>query len=276
MKQQEDITKTVITPNDVKKHTIDKYNFRGINDVSNTNKQTTIQSNSSSEIDNSMNASNDSYIANSTIDNKKLIEITEAVLVKAEELSTNLKSVENELKEQKAQFEAQLKETKERSYQDGYSAGYEEAKVKFENETNEIKKRFADAINALELSTTQAHTMMETLEKELSSIALDIAKEVILIEVDKNSKEIAKELANALIENVKEATKITLKVNPSDAQFLKENLDEDLKIEIESNSAIAKGGVVIVSDIGNIDGSVMTRFSNIKASIQEAQSSQEA
>lgn len=274
MKQQDDVTKTVITPNEVKKHTINKYNFRNIGEVSSANNK---QNNAETTINNLENSNpTNEYVVNNSIDNKKLIEITEAVLKKAEEFSINLKSVEIELKEQKANFETQLKETKERSYQDGYNAGFEEAKKRFENDTNEIKKRFIDGINSLELSITETHHMMETLEKELSSIALDIAKEVILIEVSKNSKDIAKELANALIENVKEATKITLKVNPIDAEYLKENLSEDLKITIESNSAIAKGGVVIVSDIGNIDGSVMTRFSNIKASIQEAQSSQEA
>ncbi len=271
--KQDDVSKTVITPKEVQKHTINKYNFRGINEIL----QSSSSVNSTKE-PKSQSVNNDdmsSIYQHNVLDHKKLLEVTEAVLKKAEELSTNLKNVEAELKMQKVQFETQLKETKERSYQDGYSAGFNEVKMKFEDETNEIKKRFVDGINSLELSIGETHHTMEALEKELSSIALEIAKEVILVEVSKNSKDIAKELANALIKNVKEATKITLKVNPSDAEYLKENLNEDLKVKIEPNSAIAKGGVVIVSDIGNIDGSVMTRFSNIKASIQEAQTSQE-
>lgn len=273
--KKEDVARTVITPSEVKKHTINKYNFRGMQEITSTSKKNThINSNkASNEISNEF---HEHEPIQASIDSKKLIEITEAVLKKAEELSTNLKSVETELKEQKVQFKTQLEETKKRSYEDGFKAGVNETNSKFSAEMDEIKNRFLDGINSLEISVKESHKMTDSLEKELSSIALDIAKEVILIEVSKNSQDIAKELAEALMQNIKEATKITLKVNPVDFKFLKENLAEDSKIKLESNSAIAKGGVIIISDIGNIDGSVMTRFSNIKASIQEAQSSSEA
>ena len=271
--KNEDVTRTVITPEEVNKHTINKYDFRGIQEIT-TNSQTNTGSVNLNQTSSEVSA--ESYESMpASIDNKKLIEITEAVLKKAEEFSINLKSVEAELKEQKVQFQTQLEETKKRSYEDGFKAGVEDTNSKFSIEIEEIKKRFLEGVSSLEGSVEQSHTMMDTLEKELSSIALDIAKEVILIEVNKNSQDVAKELAEALMQNIKEATKITLKVNPEDFVFLKENLKEDARVKIESNSAIAKGGVVLVSDIGNIDGSVMTRFSNIKTSIAEAQSSSE-
>ncbi len=271
--KNEDVTRTVITPEEVNEHTINKYDFRGIQEIT-TNQQTNVGNVNLNET--SSETSTESYESVPTsVDSKRLIEITEAVLKKAEELSTNLKSVESELKEQKIQFQSQLEEAKKRSYDDGFKAGVEDTNSKFSVEIEEIKKRFLEGVNSLEGSVEQSHTMMDTLEKELSSIALDIAKEVILIEVNKNSQDIAKELAESLMQNIKEATKITLKVNPEDFKFLKENLAEDVRVKIESNSAIAKGGVVVVSDIGNIDGSVMTRFSNIKTSIVEAQSSSE-
>ena len=271
--KNEDVTRTVITPEEVNKHTINKYDFRGIQEIT-TNSQTNTGSVNLNQTSSEVSA--ESYESMpASIDNKKLIEITEAVLKKAEEFSINLKSVEAELKEQKVQFQTQLEETKKRSYEDGFKAGVEDTNSKFSIEIEEIKKRFLEGVSSLDGSVEQSHTMIDTLEKELSSIALDIAKEVILIEINKNSQDVAKELAEALMQNIKEATKITLKVNPEDFVFLKENLKEDARVKIESNSAIAKGGVVLVSDIGNIDGSVMTRFSNIKTSIAEAQSSSE-
>lgn len=272
--KNEDVTRTVITPGEVKNHTINKYDFRGIQDIT---KNPQSNSGGATLSQTSGDISSESYDSLPTsIDSKKLIEITEAVLKKAEELSANLKSVEAELKEQKVQFQSQLEETKKRSYEDGFKAGVDETNSKFSTEIEEIKKRAVDGINSLEVSVEESHKMLDNLEKELSSIALDIAKEVILVEVSKNSQNIAKELAEALMKNIKEATKITLKVNPEDIKFLEENLTKDEKIKIESNSAIAKGGIIIVSDIGNIDGSVMTRFSNIKTSIQEARNSSEA
>ena len=106
-----------------------------------------------------------------------------------------------------------------------------------------------------------------SIEKELISVALDIAKEVIQKEVSENSKEIALSLAKALMEDIKDATKITIKVNPKDVKYLKEqNLQN---VEIVEDDAVKEGGVVILSDIGNIDAQVPQRFKAIKEAILE-------
>jgi len=85
--------------------------------------------------------------------------------------------------------------------------------------------------------------------------------------VSENSKEIAHNLAKALMDDIKDATKIQIKVNPKDAGYLKE---QDFKnVEIIEDEAVKEGGVVIISDIGNIDAQILQRFKAVKEAILE-------
>ena len=117
------------------------------------------------------------------------------------------------------------------------------------------------------LKQSQKH--LEDLEKELSAISVDIAKEVILSEVSENSQKIALGLTKELLNSIMDATNIKIKVNPSDYLFLKEQLSENTKVEILADSAVSLGGVVIVSDSGNLDGTIMARYKNLKQSVLE-------
>ena len=49
--------------------------------------------------------------------------------------------------------------------------------------------------------------------------------------------------------------------------YLKENLKDKEKIQIEADNAISRGGVVISSNLGNLDGNVMSRYKMLKQSV---------
>lgn len=277
----EEITKSVITPDNIKKHTVNKYQFKGIGQVGgskSSNSKDDSKKIKPIESSNLSTQNSEPEEVNSTVIDKKVLDIIDSILKKSEELAENLKRVESKLEAQKDEFSKQIEDAKKQSYESGFSAGFEDAKSKLSAETEEIKGRLADGINSIDSTVVDFKKLMDSLESELSQVALDIAKEVILTEVNENSEDIAKELAKSLLDNVRGASKVVIKVNPEDSKALKPLLkqNENLNIEIEPNGAIAKGGVVIVSDVGNIDGSVMTRFANIKASIQEVQNSSES
>ena len=131
-----------------------------------------------------------------------------------------------------------------------------------------------DSIITLENALKDSQTHLQNLEKELSAIAVDIAKEVIVKEVEENSQKVALALAKELLHSIIDATDITLKVNPQDYLYLKEQLENTQpegmqKITILSDDALKPGGVVIISNQGNLDGSIMTRYKNMKQSILE-------
>jgi len=193
-------------------------------------------------------------------------EVIENLLAKIEELSTNIINSQKTFEEQINECKNRIEEEKQKAFNDGYEKGLKEG-------NEQCSKNLQEKMNLLETSLQKIDKINETfeekilsVEKELISVALDIAKEVIQKEVSKESSDIAYALAKNLMEDIKDATKIKLKVNPKDAEVLK---DKFKNIEVIPDEAVKEGGVVIISDIGNIDAEVLSRFENIKESILE-------
>ena len=98
---------------------------------------------------------------------------------------------------------------------------------------------------------------------------LDIAKEVITKEVSEESAKVAASIAKELLKSMSGNLDVIIKVNPADFEFLNNLAKGKENIKIKSDDAIAKGGVVIISENGNIDGSIMSRYKLLKQSVIE-------
>ncbi|NPA54740.1 MAG: hypothetical protein GXO40_00020 [Epsilonproteobacteria bacterium] len=195
-------------------------------------------------------------------------EIIEKVLQRSDTLVDAIAKLEQQLKAQAEFYEKKLEEIKETSYKAGYNEGYAKAKEELEEEVKSQMSKFVESIHKLEDIYKDYQTKAENIEKELASIAIDIAEEVIAKELSKDSKQIALNLAKSLIEDIKEATKIEIKVNPLDYEYVKEHLNLE-KIKITPDNVISQGGVVILSDAGNIEAEIYQRFKAIKTHILE-------
>ncbi|SFP40253.1 flagellar assembly protein FliH [Hydrogenimonas thermophila] len=194
-------------------------------------------------------------------------EMLEQMLKKADELSTNLVKMQMQLEKQQEEFEVRLKETREAAYEEGKLAGKEECESKLKAEVDELRERLAHTIASLDESRQLFLKKVDTIEEELIETALDLAKQVVVKEIDNNSKEVALRLAKLLLTEVKDASKVTLKVNPNDYTYVKESLEQGPKIEVTSDPAVGPGGVIVISDVGNIDGEIMHRFERIKEAV---------
>jgi len=202
-------------------------------------------------------------------------EVIEALLSKSDKLAETLSKLQMNMERQSEDFENRLAQQRDEYYQKGFNDGLNAGQSESEQKINAIKEAFLDSINALNAKLVELDGRYNNLEKELSSVAIDIAKEVIITEVSKRGGEVALALSKALIENLKEATAIKLKLNPQEMEYVKNHLEGDNRIKIESDKAISKGGVVIISDSGNIDGSVLSRYQNLKNSILESKKEDE-
>ena len=144
---------------------------------------------------------------------------------------------------------------------------------KQQEEINTQLQAFGDSIAQIGETSQKVEEQINNIEKDLSLIAIDIAKEIIAKEVSSESSEIALTLSKKLLESLKEATKILIKLNPQDYALLLKRFDGDGRIKLQADKAIARGGVVVISDSGNLDGTIMSRFENLKRSILEGRSS---
>ena len=185
------------------------------------------------------------------------------MLSKTDTLSTAVTSLQNELQTQSQECEKRVSETKETSYQTGYNEGYNKAKNELENSIKEHLSKLIESVHKVDEVYKDYQNKIDGIENELVSIAIDIAEEVIAKEVKKSSKEIALSLTKELINDIKEASKIEIKLNPLDFDYVKENLNIE-NVTLTPDSAITPGGVVIMSDVGNIEGEINERFKTLK------------
>ena len=191
----------------------------------------------------------------------------EEMLKKADELSSQLVKMQMQMEKQQREFEERLAQMHESAYAEGLEEGKKQCSETLSKELEEQKTRLAASIQALEESRQRFERKIDTIEEELIETALDLAKEVVVKEIRSDSKEVALRLARLLLREVKEASKVTLKVNPDDYDHLKSRLEPSESLEIVPDPAVGPGGVVILSDVGNIDGEIMHRFERIKEAV---------
>lgn len=196
-------------------------------------------------------------------------ELIERLLQKSDELAGSLAKMQMQLDKQQKEMDSLIKEAREEARALGIKEGQEQARAVMQEEVEEQKRALIASIELLEGTSKEMEKQIGSLERELSAIAVDIAKEVIVKEVSEKSAEVAHALAKNLLDSLKEATKVLLKLNPQDYALLVKHFEGEERIKIQPDKAIAKGGVVIISDNGNLDGTILSRFQTLKKSILE-------
>ncbi len=196
----------------------------------------------------------------------------EELLKKTDELSSNVIKLQIQIEKQEGEFNNRLDDELKRERENSYTQGYQKAKEELETSLAEIKSRYLKSITQTETFVQTLEARFVKMESELSTTAFEIAKEVIKKEVSHASGNIAIALAKELLKEVKEASKIELKVNPKDLEILQEVYGNNEKIKVSADDAITLGGVVILSDGGNLDGTLAMRLEKVKYLIQENES----
>ena len=175
--------------------------------------------------------------------------------------SMNLETLEKK-------FEEKLKIATEEAYQKGKEEGVKDTQETLQEHNDDLNIQLVKSITLLEEQLQIHDTFIASLKDELTEVSIIIAKKIIKKELEENSHKVALTLANSFIKDLKEANTITLKVNPKDAHYIEEHFKEQKSIMIDADDAINKGGIIILSDIGNIDGSINTRIEKAIALIK--------
>jgi len=251
---------TIISKKETKGHIINPYSFKTLNLAQ-------LSEDKSSEesfipLDNNIDVSR--------IDQSPAVKKEEAVkqdlevLKKMDSMSDSIVKLEMQIEQQNDKFHAELEEVRKSSYENGYNDAIKEYEAKGQIILNEKLNLLTDSIGNLDLTAKEYKSAIESLKQELVNAAVDVAKEVILVEVSKNSEKVALKLAETLMNDIKGAVHIKMKVNPDNINYLKENLQNTENVEFISDKAVGFGGVIILSDIGNIEGDIMSRYEALK------------
>ncbi len=188
----------------------------------------------------------------------------EDLLKKTDEMSSNIIKLQMQIESQENEFNNRLNSELENAKEKFSKEGYEKAKEEFQKELYDLKDKYLKSIAKLDNACANLDAFIEKNEKDLADTAIDIAKEVILKELELNSSKIAYALAKDLISELKGANAIELKVNSQDYEYLKEHFSQVTHVKINLDDAISKGSVVIISDAGNIESNLNSRLMKIK------------
>lgn len=251
----------VIQHNSAGAHTISKYQFKILSSLSGLS-----VGEASQEIDNISSQEQPREQRNEETKSSK-DELIESLMKKADEMSSNVIKMQMRLESLQEEHALALEEAKKVAYQEGIEAGIAQEKSQNEGQSAQSHDQLASSVKTLENAAAEFVSGLGSIQKELTHTALDIAKEVIGIETGEHSAKIAAKLSNDLIEELKDASKITLRVNPADHGFISEKVGSLTHVEVLSDRAISAGGVVAISDVGNIDSEIKKRYERLKRSL---------
>ena len=267
----------VISEERLSKHTTEKYNFKvfSMGADSEVKKSVFVEDNDEKQERKELNLESESTLdlpeplVNGDVDSSSLStgskdSLIESLLKKTDEMSSNFIKLQMKLEEMTEEHKIELASVKESSFEEGIEAGLKKAQElsnqNFENGLNQ----FSASVSTLESSAAQFELALEGIKSNLVNAAVDISQEVIKVELNENSSEVAKLLCDELIKELQNASKITIKVNPKDHGEVSSSVGSLKHVEILSDSAVSEGGVIVLSDAGNIDAQISKRFERVK------------
>jgi len=252
---------TIISEKEIDKHNVHKYSFKVIAMGSNE-QQRSDESKVFTKDDNPQARASD--IDSSALSTDSKDSLIESLMKKTDEMSSNFIKLQMKLEAKEEEFQEELKKAKEEAFSEGLKAGEAKAREEINKELSKKLELLTNSIKKLDESAGEFEKALESVKGELINAALDIAKEVIQIEVSENSAKIAKTLSDELLRELQSASKVTLKINPKDYSEIVEHLGKLEHIEVVPESAVSEGGVIVLSDAGNIDAQISKRFERVK------------
>jgi len=258
---------TVISNNSVDIHSVNKYHFKVISSGDDDEFVSSLAAEDKKEVftpDNHPKARESDKIDSSALSSSSKESLIESLMKKTDDMSSNFIKLQMKLEAKEEEFEANLKQAKEDAFSQGLEAGKAKAIEEGDVNISEAVALFSESVQKLNEKAMHFDSALEVIKKDLVTAAVDIAQEVVAVEVSENSNNIAELLSSELIKDLQGASKITLKVNPKDHGPISQKLGSVEYVEIVSDSAISEGGVVAISDAGNIDAEINKRFERVK------------
>ncbi|MGH7284224.1 MAG: FliH/SctL family protein [Polyangiaceae bacterium] len=106
--------------------------------------------------------------------------------------------------------------------------------------------------------------------QEYLRLAVLLAERIIGAEIEKNPEKIT-EMALRLLEEASGAKKAVLEANPIDAETLRaQTAGSGEPITVEANPELARGSLVVHTDLGTIDGRLTSQLERLAAALKGA------
>jgi len=166
-----------------------------------------------------------------------------------------------------AEWQLRVTAARQAGYQDGYrdgTAALENFKQNFAQQATAQVGTLLDAFDAqlLALDGEMAQTLART--------AVQLAQQVLRTELNQRPELVAKVASEAVNAVMHSARHIAVHVHPQDLPLVAEGAEEALTARgarLQADSAIARGGVFVQSDVGAIDARIAERWAQAAAAL---------
>ena len=162
-------------------------------------------------------------------------------------------SIGQRLKMLEERHQIEIKRAYQRGFADGENAGLQrglEASRKLESELRQTITTLAN----------YHQTVYQNASSELLEMSFALANKIVSARGEAE-KHVVIETINACLREVLDKTRLTVRVNPAQAEFVKNQVqslggmnEATAHITVESDSRIQSGGCIIETDSGNADG----------------------
>ena len=193
-----------------------------------------------------------------------------------EEWKAKLAEVDRVLQQARQRAEVLAKEAEERGYREGYGRGYEEGQaLGMETAQRSLDDEVAKVRGIARAISQARQELLASLEPEIVSLALAIAKKVVGDEALRDETVIAHMVQKA-VRQLGRRGPYRIRLNPRDAQRLmdrwrvKDELD-GAEWELIPDERISIGGCVLESGVASVDARLETQFDLIQHALLEGQ-----
>lgn len=150
------------------------------------------------------------------------------------------------------------------------------AKEGYQDGLNTAKNDIEAVKNALEAFYNAKQEVYENIAPDILEISIDIAKKIIKKEMSENPEILLDNIKGILKGLSKEETKIILKVNPEQAEMLRQEIPQavsmaglEAKVLIVPDENTMEGGVLVTTENGVIDATIETQLAIISEVLKE-------
>lgn len=175
-----------------------------------------------------------------------------------------------------AVWEARVTAARLAAYKDGYRDGL----AALESFKQSFAQQATSQVGALlEAFDSQLSALDGELAQALTRTAVQLAQQVLRTELTQRPELVAQVAAEAVNAVMLSARHISVHVHPADLPLVAEGAEDALKARharLQPDATLARGGVLVHSDVGSIDARIAVRWAQAAAALGQASQSADA
>ena len=179
-------------------------------------------------------------------------------------------TVGQRIKQLEERHQIELQQTYRRGFAEGESSGLQRGLAA----SRQLEDELRQAITAL---VSYRQTVYRQAETQLFDLAFALANRITTARGETESQ-VVLDTINACLREVLDKTRLTVRVNPAQASFVKSQIDNlggvneaVSHIVVEADGRISAGGCIIETDSGNTDGRIENQLQVLKSKLLENQ-----